>query len=129
MAVHTATKVETGQNGVTLYVYQATDGTDTIVPGTDTLATAGIAVGGAREVVMEAVENSASVATVVLEGTLDPDQGQFFGLTDALSAGVISIDMSTGETIVEVLQPVLFIRPRMSVATSGDISIRIMVVR
>ena len=129
MALPTPVVVSTGQDGVKLYVYQFTDGTDTIVPGTDTLATAGIPVGGAREVVVEVVENAATVATMVVEGTLDPAEGEYFGLTDALSAGVISIDVSTGEQIIEILQPCLFLRCRLTTSTSGDMSIRVMVIK
>lgn len=128
MAQYTAKTTATGQSHCKLFEYKNDDtGSTTFTLGTDTLSTAGIAVGDAREIGFEVREITACVGTVVIEGTYDPAQAEWFGVSDATSGSNISVDVSSAESITEVLQPLLFVRARLTTNTSGTASFRFFV--
>lgn len=130
MAQYSAVKLRTGMDRVDVYEWQNdSTGSSTFTCGTDTLNTAGVAVGGTREVSFCVNEITAAIATITFEGTLDPDGTEYLGLTDATSGSTYAVDLSTGEGHFEILQPVLLIRPSLTVNTSGTISIRMIVNR
>ena len=128
MAQYTAKRTDTGQSHAKLMEYKNDDtGSTTFTLGTDTLSTAGIAVGDAREIGFEVREITASVGTVVIEGSYDPNQAEWFGVSDAKSDTNISVNISSAEAITEVLQPLLFVRARLTVNTSGTASFRFLI--
>lgn len=133
MAVFAPVKLDARQGRAVVWEYQdpATPGDSTLTlgGGGDTLATTGIPCGGAREVVIQVSDVASGTGVIGLEGTLDPDQSEFEPLTDALSATLIAINVaSDAESIVEVLQPVLFCRATLDTSTSGTCTIRVMVI-
>ncbi len=124
MADHTPVLVDNKQTGAKVYEWRAADGTNTIVPGTDTIS-GYIPTGSAREVHIHVFENSASVFVCNMQGTLDPDASDWVNLTDALSNTAIAI--TDADDLVEVLQGALYMKPVLSTSTSGDITIRVIV--
>jgi len=124
MAEHNPVRVFSPHTGTRLYVWQdPADNSDTIVPGTDTIAGV-IPTGSAKEVHIQVQENSASVFICNVQGSMDASETDFVNLTDALSAGVIAI--TDASDFVEILQGALYMQPVLSTSTSGDITIRML---
>jgi len=124
MAEHNPVRVFSPHTGTRLYEWRdPADGSNTIVPGTDTIA-GHIPTGSAKEVFLDLVENSASVFICNVQGSSTTTTTDFTDLTDALSAGVIAVADADGYE--EVLQGSLYMRPVLSTSTSGDITIRML---